>query len=898
MTTTRRGFLKRVMAGAPFAFGTLTPSGTLASNAKPLMLLLDGISPSTPAPLLFSFIDPIVSQVVPVGCLVRTEDSSGKRLEENRELCELFARLHTDYRGLVEIVLTVSDLADPRGFFAMRRASDVQTDFRRCIAPFRGSDEPPFKLLSVATEVTASIPPLIEGVRSAGFRSSVLLQTEAAETVAWKTKEGTQQIFGGRRISIGSSKQDIANTILGGVADQDLVVVVAPFPDDFSSGEDGFFQAGANLGDAFASVASPGQFFMTLPTELRLRSGEAPERRLVLLVDATNPSETFKDFLALLRKAGLPFTEIRNVPDATADASLADVNNTDETPPSICWLASSPNSEEAETALPASVASPSPSSPAGATSSVACIALDGQENPLPVKLAGGLDVILDLSPENTSRIGLDTDGVLRIPVDHIHEGNPPIRRSEDLKADLGQNLAEAEDIVLLIRSSSIAAPADGEALVNALSGLVATPGMKAMNLDQHARMLTDGDEPLRLTKIARRFPARPTSQTQDKAESELLLEDAKLAWSFFDQLSDPKTGLVSATAWTEGETVERYNFATMWDIGSQILATISARSIGLIDQSDFDERTQKILGHLADGSFENLRLPKGVTSTTGTEGGKDAYNASDTARLLIALKVLDGFTDGGFAVPDIVSRWDLAETFKDGVPQTVQGSRMTSAFRSNYAGYISRAFGLWGFETAAPYKLALTGSGVDVDVEILHEVADLGPIGTEPHLLEAVELGFSPLARASAEALFAAQLSEHQATGKLVCVSEVPIDREPWFVYQGYQIGDEQAHWTFETLSTSPRFKTRGFQRAVDQVSSKAAFLWQVTRPGEYTDLVLEHVRRNAKGFSLGFAPGVFSSSGRAEQNYSDANTNGVILQAIAYRLNGGKPALEWRQAK
>ena len=172
----------------------------------------------------------------------------------------------------------------------------------------------------------------------------------------------------------------------------------------------------------------------------------------------------------------------------------------------------------------------------------------------------------------------------------------------------------------------------------------------------------------------------------------------------------------------------------------------------------------------------------------------------------------------------------------------MRGSRLVSSYRSNYAGYIARAFGLWGYPVTSPYSEPGSGSSFDRGVDILHEVAEFGPIGTEPHLLEAVELGASDLARAASEALFAAQVEEYLSTGKLVCVSEGPVNREPWFVYQGFQIGKDQDPWTFETLNPSPRFKTKGFIRAVDMLNSKAAFLWNVYRPGEYNDLLVAQV--------------------------------------------------------
>ena len=208
---------------------------------------------------------------------------------------------------------------------------------------------------------------------------------------------------------------------------------------------------------------------------------------------------------------------------------------------------------------------------------------------------------------------------------------------------------------------------------------------------------------------------------------------------------------------------------------------------------------------------------------------------------------------------------------------------------------LGRGFEQWGFDVASPYGLDAGLSGLDARIATLHAAAQLGPIGTEPHLLEAVELGFSEPAAAMSEALFAAQFAEYQKTGQLVCVSEAPINREPWFIYQGFQLGDVEVPWTIETLDPSPRFKTRGFRRAASMVNSKSAYLWHFVRPGEYTSQLVDHVRKNASIPSLGFAPGVPSVPDVTFGAYSDVNTNGVILQAIAYGLNGARPAIGWR---
>ena len=43
----------------------------------------------------------------------------------------------------------------------------------------------------------------------------------------------------------------------------------------------------------------------------------------------------------------------------------------------------------------------------------------------------------------------------------------------------------------------------------------------------------------------------------------------------------------------------------------------------------------------------------------------------------------------------------------------------------------------------------------------------------------------------------------------------------------------------------------------------------------------------------LGFMVGVYKSTDQPTFGYSDINTNGIILEAIAYAMRGGKPMSE-----
>ena len=144
-------------------------------------------------------------------------------------------------------------------------------------------------------------------------------------------------------------------------------------------------------------------------------------------------------------------------------------------------------------------------------------------------------------------------------------------------------------------------------------------------------------------------------------------------------------------------------------------------------------------------------------------------------------------------------------------------------------------------------------------------------------------MGYSAPARTLADVLYTQQMAEFEASGNLVCVSEGPLDREPWFSYQGYKLGDDDP-WKVNIINSTARFQTAGFRRAVAMVSSKSAYLWSAMRPQAYSQLLVDYIRQNARSEDLGFASGVFTATGLATKNYSDINTNGIILEALTYR--------------
>lgn len=384
--------------------------------------------------------------------------------------------------------------------------------------------------------------------------------------------------------------------------------------------------------------------------------------------------------------------------------------------------------------------------------------------------------------------------------------------------------------------------------------------------------------------------------TIDKETRERLLSDAAHAWSFFTRSTHGFPGMTSVNIWPEGKSYGSYDIATMWDTGSIILATISARSIGLIDQPEFEKRIDGIMKFLdrATTTYKGAKLPNFRSSSITGKSVERGYDATDTGRLFVALHVLEGATSGKYKAQDLMDKWQVEATISDGKMQDIKGGSMSPAQSNIYRYYVSRGYELWDVPHAPVYSGPAPDRDQAAKEQFLKELASIGPISSEPSLNEIVELGASPAATVIAETLGPAQKARYAETGKLTAVSEGPVDKEPWFTYQGYDLereGTGERAWTVYPWATDKKWDTPTFAENYRVVSSKAAFLWFATFPDDYTEKLWKTVREDARAKQFGFHPGVYEKSGVASQNI-DVNTNAMILSAIAYILNGRQPLI------
>jgi hypothetical protein len=492
----------------------------------------------------------------------------------------------------------------------------------------------------------------------------------------------------------------------------------------------------------------------------------------------------------------------------------------------------------------------------------------------------GVEILSDTSPV-AKFTGLDGNGLFHLPIAYTFDGSRKIRTVADVTDDLLTAVGSQDDIAVAITSAAVQDPVAMQAITQALTTFE-TAG-KVVSFEEFRQIAAPMDQKYRLLTAMnhQRTLASQESLSDDQSE---LDKDAATAWHFFELFTDPETGLVPGTVWMEGESRSSYPFATMWDVGTHIMALVSANTLGVIDDADFTDRTTRLLAHLPTASRANgLLLPQAAVSVTRRQPREVGFDATDAGRLLISLKVLEEHVGGGMGIAELVAGWEFQKTVENGQIRSIRNGRFTSVLDSGYTNYVSRGFALWGIDVHTPFPEHAGDTEMDAQMRVLGVIENSELLSTEPHVLEAVEMGYSAPARTLADVLYTQQMKAFETSGNLVCVSEGPLDREPWFSYQGYKIGDEDP-WKVNIINSTARYQTAGFKRAVTMVSCKSAYLWSAVRPQAYSQLLIDYVRKNARIEDLGFASGVFTATGLATANYSDVNTNGIILEALTYR--------------
>ncbi len=376
-------------------------------------------------------------------------------------------------------------------------------------------------------------------------------------------------------------------------------------------------------------------------------------------------------------------------------------------------------------------------------------------------------------------------------------------------------------------------------------------------------------------------PAPPTSVVIDTAA-------ARTAWAFVENNTTTATGLSNVIA--------PFQYVTAWDIGSQIAATYSAHALGIIADAAYDRRMRAILVTLARVPlFDGGGFNKTYDSHTGQMVDRNrqpspvgyGWSATDMGRLLVWLRIV-AVNEPQYAplASALVDRIDMSRIIQNGMLQgldlePVYGFRRTYTETGlGYEQYAAAGYALWGHRAGTSLDASANARYETVfGVAISVDARGSSRITSEPYVMMGLETGFySPVIRAQAIAVLAAQEARYTRTGIITMVSEDALPDPPYYFYY-YSLFHNGRSFVVEgpddgTYVDQPRW-----------VSTKAAYGWEALFPTPYTRAALDLVRRAAIP-GQGWGAGVYEGSGLPTGTPS-LNTSALVLESLLYQSRG-----------
>jgi hypothetical protein len=328
------------------------------------------------------------------------------------------------------------------------------------------------------------------------------------------------------------------------------------------------------------------------------------------------------------------------------------------------------------------------------------------------------------------------------------------------------------------------------------------------------------------------------------------------------------------------------------------MGLLAAHDLALIDDAAFEARATNLLDALArlplvEGTLPNKAYDTRTLAMVNYDNSPApngiGWSTLDIARLAVPLTITawrhPQFTH---KISAVLARWHLERAVKAG--------RLTGSWRGAKGTLESGAEGRFGYEQYGAKSLFLLGLDVsqsiryDTQVEVMkvsgQKIAydarlprDHGDthnaVLSEPYLLEAFEFGLDSVTRPLAQAVLGAQRNRYGETGIVTAVSEDNIDRAPYFVY--FSVLNDKRPWA--------AFAPDGSDASAHRAQSfKAAFGWASLFEGAYAELL----EGQASGLETdgGFYSGRYEADGQVNKTLT-ANTNGIILEALWYRVRG-----------
>lgn len=814
------------------------------TNRKTLFVVLDGIDAVLSSQITEQVFDTFFKYEIPISVSINC--SPEKKEANTLEFIELFKRTLAKERGLFEAVLAVDLDDEQERYFQLREAIDI----RDCLTDTSSKNIVDIAQTPIVSIVNRGSEDLLNpyALRAAGFRIQMRLE-QGTVNRAKKVERVFEELDWGLASMTGQN-----STLIESDAETELAKLEA------QEGEQILILSFWNAADidpemllsrcsAWAALLKTemqnGKVFLSRPTDYLLQGNPGASKYVGIALDSTDSLELsvqMEEFAGSLEQASFPFSVLR--PTVTSAMQVMR---------EICVVDVEGNSSNQKT-------------------EAQCVILETDDSKLHIQSA---EIALVRTEDRYYWDGPRSDGRYHAAIQMKGVENFARRIDED----------PMTDTILVVNSKHIATPIQRNALLRQFEQARSDGKAHFYSVWGYMNQTLAPDPVLERFWSTRRrqLSDPPVIQSPKPSEKEKLLEDAQLSWQFIERFSNHKTGICAGTVKASSPNIINFE-VTLWDVASQIHGLISANTLSIIAEEEARSRIDLILDHLPRRKVDGLSLPPSLFQSNNPDVSRPEFDSCDTGRFLIALrKAVETELVTQERASEILDQWEIASTVRNQRAFSYSGNAWKDMTLSHCSHYSRNGYIAWGIPMVTAYPLLLNTESGDQNIRLLYQAAFLGHFGAEPVLLEGLEVGHSAESQYLSDVLFDSQLSWYEKTGQYKCVSEVPLDFAPWFSYQGLRVDKRGSEaWVIATRSDRSMYQSSQFLEQAEIISSKAAYLWAAKYPHEHSSRLVKLIRRKARIDDLGFSVGVYNNTQEAVENYSDVNTNGIILTAIA----------------
>ncbi|RKX67054.1 MAG: hypothetical protein DRP41_01360 [Thermodesulfobacteriota bacterium] len=376
---------------------------------------------------------------------------------------------------------------------------------------------------------------------------------------------------------------------------------------------------------------------------------------------------------------------------------------------------------------------------------------------------------------------------------------------------------------------------------------------------------------------------------------------AKIAWRYFENNYQPKTGLVNS--------VDNYPSCSMWDIADYLAALIATHQLGLIKRCEFDKRLSKLLSFLNTMDLFWGKLPNILYNTqTGAmvnyqnQPEEIGWSAVDIGRLLIWLKIAKAqYPVFAEYIDKTILRWNFCDILDE--EGTLYGAIKVNGKlvlfqegRLGYEEYAAKGFQAWGFNTKKaskiePYEtVKIYGIKIPYDARDPRETKVLTPVLSLPFILDGLEFNWDKVKDVHsldsvhtdsamahiAENIYKVQALRYKKEKILTARTDHMIKSPPFFVYDSIFASG----YPWNTISDKNTYIPKA-----TLIATKAAFgMWALWNT-DYTDILIRAVQCLYNP-ERGWYEGRQETTGDYEKVIT-ANSNAIILEVLLYKKQG-----------